>query len=352
MKRALVIGGTGFVGRHVVEEFHAAGYAVTSLSRSEPAVGFTDDAIEIVNADRSDQSSLTSIAETWDPDVVVDCAAFYPHDVEAATTIFDDVDAYVYVSSGSAYAVQEIPKREGITPLHDCTPAQARDASPESYGPRKAEGDRVVTAAARSGTNAMSVRPTIFYGPKYPHRIEGCEPDSVPSWIGSEAINQRLFDYWIDRIESYDRLLVPGDGAAIWHRIYVEDLASAIHVVAETGVAGEAYNVGDRSVHTLDDILDQIAAVLDRSPERVYVNRRELRSVDLDPNDFVFYHHRLTEYPHILETCKLAALGWESTPTSVAMERTIEERHRLGVSEPPEGPERAAEARLLDRLDG
>ena len=80
-------------------------------------------------------------------------------------------------------------QREGETPLCDCTDEQAADDSGASYGPRKAEGDRVVFEAASRGINAMSVRPCIVYGP--------------------DDYTERL-DYWIDRVLNYDRVVVPG----------------------------------------------------------------------------------------------------------------------------------------------
>jgi nucleoside-diphosphate-sugar epimerase len=59
------------------------------------------------------------------------------------------------------YSRQEIPKREDETPLHDCTPEQAADESMKSYGPRKAECDRLARRAAEDGVAATSVRPSV-----------------------------------------------------------------------------------------------------------------------------------------------------------------------------------------------
>jgi len=114
--------------------------------------------------------------ESVKSDVVVDFVAFYPVDVRTATEIFVDVNAYVYVSSTAAYQqTKSLQIAEDRTPLHDCSPDQATDDSGETYGPRKAEGDRVVFDAARQGVNAMSVRPTAMYGPttRRPDRTTG-----------------------------------------------------------------------------------------------------------------------------------------------------------------------------------
>lgn len=114
MTRALVIGGTRFIGRHLVTELLNSGYEVTLLNRGtheNPFAGHPD--VEQFQGDRTSGATLDQAAETVDPSVVVDCVAYYPGEVRMATRAFSDVDAYVYISSGSAYGPDHIPKREG-----------------------------------------------------------------------------------------------------------------------------------------------------------------------------------------------------------------------------------------------
>ncbi len=327
MDHLFVIGGTRFIGRHVVDEFREHDYEVTVFNRGNHENPFADsDGVSHVEGDRTDDGDLAAAAREVDPDVVVDCVAYKPREVRTATRIFDDVDAYVFVSSGSAYGREDLPKREGETPLCECTDEQARDDSDSSYGPRKAEGDRAVFAAADNGVNAMSVRPCIVYGP--------------------HDYTERL-DYWIDRANEYDRVVVPGDGTNVWHRAYVEDVASAIRVVAESGESGEAYNVGDRRMVTLEEMVDLIAAALGTDVEVVHAGARELATADLALDDFILYR----EYPHILDTNKLADLGWESTPLDEAMARSVEDHLESDRDGREHGPSREAEERILGVLD-
>ncbi|WP_101296402.1 NAD-dependent epimerase/dehydratase family protein [Halegenticoccus soli] len=327
MSTALIIGGTRFIGRHAVEEFLDHGYDVAIFNRGNRDNPFAgDDRVRHVRGDRTDDTDLRAAALSVDPDVVIDCVAYEPGEVEAAVDVFADADAYVFVSSGSAYGAEEIPKREGETELCDCTPEQAVDDSPESYGPRKAEGDRVVSEAAERGVNAASVRPCIVYGPHdYTERM----------------------DYWLNRVEEYDRIVVPGDGTNIWHRAYVEDVASALRIVAEEGTPGEAYNVGDRRLVTLEEMVDLVAEAMDAEVEVVHAGERELSAGGLEPTDFVFYR----EYPHVLATEKLSALGWESTPIEEAMSRTVAEHRESGRDGSEHDPGRGAEERVLGVLD-
>ncbi|ELZ91691.1 NAD-dependent epimerase/dehydratase [Haloferax mucosum ATCC BAA-1512] len=327
MDNALVIGGTRFIGRHLVSDLLDNGYAVTLFNRGTHDNPFEDDPrVQHVQGDRTDDNALRTAKLTVEPDAVFDCVAYKPGDVASAVDIFADVDAYVYISSGAAYGTETIPKREGVTDLCDCTDEQATDDSPESYGPRKAEGDRVVFEAASRGINAMSVRPCIVYGP--------------------HDYTERL-DYWIDRVLNYDRLVVPGDGTNVWHRAYVEDVASAMRLVAEEGEPGEAYNVGDRRLVTLEEMVEVIADAAGTDVEVVHAGERELAAAGLDTTDFVLYR----EYPHVLSTDKLARLGWDSTPVEEAMRRSVAAHRDSDRDGSEHDPGRDAETRVLSILD-
>ncbi|MFC5278731.1 NAD-dependent epimerase/dehydratase family protein [Halorubrum rubrum] len=324
---ALVIGGTRFIGRHAVADLTENGYRVTTLTRGNREDPFADDdRVSHVEGDRTNDRDLEAARRSAEPDVVIDCVAYHPADVEAATDIFADVDAYVYVSSGAAYAAEHVPKREGETPLEGCTPEQATDDGDATYGNRKAAGDRAVFSAAEDGVNAMAVRPCIVYGP--------------------HDYTERL-DYWIDRVLTYDRAVVPGDGQNLWHRAYVEDVASALRIVAERGEAGTAYNVGDRRALTLEETLETIAAVADTTCTVVPASADALAAGGLEPTDFTLYR----EYPHLLDTCALADLGWESTPVEEAMARSVAD-HRDSDRDGSEwDPGRDAEERVLGVKD-
>ena len=324
---ALVIGGTRFIGRHTVSEFLDAGYEVTCLNRGRHADPFADDdRVSHVEGDRTNDSDIRRAGLTLSPDIVVDCVAYEPREVHTAVDVFGDVDAYVYVSSGAAYGAERTPKREGETPLRSCSVEEATDDSDASYGARKAEGDRAVFAAADRGIPAMSVRPTVVYGPHdYTER----------------------FDYWIDRVDTHDRIVVPGQGASLWQLAYVEDVATALRVVAERGTPGEAYNVGDGHAPILREWVDLLATACETSVEPVFASERELGAVGLSMGSFPLYR----EYPHLLDTTKLRGLGWEPTPQEEALGATIEEHRGSDRTGRENGPDREAERRLLDVLE-
>lgn len=320
---ALVIGGTRFIGRHTVTNLLDNGYRVTTLTRGTHENPFADDdRVTHVEGNRTNDRDLKTAKLSADPDIVIDCVAYHPADVEAATDLFADVDGYVYVSSGSAYAADHLPKREGETPLEPCSPEQATDDSQATYGNRKAEGDRAVFDAAADGVAAMAVRPCVVYGP--------------------HDYTERL-DYWIDRVLTHDRVVVPGDGDLIWHRGYVEDVARALRIVAERGEPGAAYNVGDRRALTLAEMVETIAEAAGVDCTVVPADADALAAGGLEPGDFPLYR----EYPHLLDTCALAALGWESTPVEDAMARTVADHRDADRDGSEHDPGRDAEERVI-----
>jgi nucleoside-diphosphate-sugar epimerase len=328
MDRALVIGGTRFIGRHLVEELLAHDYEVTLFNRGKHPNPFTDnEGVHRVKGDRTSWVAVAEAAREAEAQAVFDTVAYYPGEVEQTTRALSnieghDIESYVYISSGDAYGVDEIPKREGETPLRPCSDEQAVDDSAETYGPRKAEGDRQVFTAAEHGFPAMSVRPTIVYGS---HDYTG------------------RFEYWVDRVREHDRVLVPGDGTNIHHIVAVENVVRALRTVAEEGEAGEVYNVGDRRVLTLGETIETIAEILNEDVELVTASARELAQGDIDPTAFPLYNPN----PHILSTEKLSALGWEPLDPRSAFENAIE-----GSVEPERdpGPPREDEQRVFEEL--
>lgn len=331
----LVIGGTRFIGRHTVQEFLAHEYAVTIFNRGNHDNPFADDdRVDHVQGDRREKSDLQTARTDVDPDIVVDCVAYYPEDVREATDIFSDVDAYVYVSSGSAYnytpsetagIILDVPLREDETALHPCTAEQATDDSMNTYGPRKAEGDRAAFEAAENGVNATVVRPMLVYGP-HDHT--------------------ERFAYWVHRVAHHDRVLVPGDGGCLSHLGYVEDVARSLRLVAEQGSAGEAYNVGDRNTFSLARSLELIAEALNTDVDIVTASERELAANDLDPGEFPLY----VPSPAIASTGKLHALGWSSTPPAEAVARTAQAHVEHGRTGEDAGPDRQVEEAAIRTL--
>jgi nucleoside-diphosphate-sugar epimerase len=167
----------------------------------------------------------------------------------------------------------------------------------------------------------MSVRPPIVYGPY--------------DYTGR-------FAYWVDRVREHDRVLVPGDGTNIHHLVAVENVVRGIRTVAEEGTAGEAYNIANRRILTLGDLVESIADALDTDIELVTAGARELGR--LEPTDFPLYNPN----PHILSTAKLAELDWDPVDVRTTIEAAVDDP---AEPERDPGPDVAETRAVLDRLD-
>src|SRR6218665_325450 len=98
--RILILGGTQFVGRHLVEAAQAAGHELTLFNRGRTAASLFPD-LELRRGDRrSDLSAL--VQGRWD--AVIDACGYLPGEVERSTALLRGrVGLYVFISSVSAY---------------------------------------------------------------------------------------------------------------------------------------------------------------------------------------------------------------------------------------------------------
>ena len=143
--KLLVLGGTVFLGRHVVNAALERGHEVTIYSRGlhgEPNPG-----AEHVIGDRADVTPLKGRA--WD--AAIDTSGFEPEQVEASASL--DVGHYVFVSSCNAYP--DWPEQ----PVDEDSPTW-QDG--EGYGQGKAASERVAHAAM--GGRFATVRAGLIVG--------------------------------------------------------------------------------------------------------------------------------------------------------------------------------------------
>ena len=250
--RILVLGGTQFVGRAVVETALARGHEVTLFNRGQTNPDLFP-GVEKLRGDRSRDLSALAGRE-WD--AAIDVAAYVPRVVELAVQQLEShVERYVFVSSVSVYADQSVPQFEEsrLEALGD-----PEDMSPESYGARKAACEAVSRSAF--GERATIVRPGLIVGPH-------------------DATDR--FSYWPKRIAEGGRVLAPGSPDDPVQFIDVRDLGAFIVHLAETGRGG-TFNATGRTI-PLSAFLAACTQVTGADAELVWVPTAELLAAGLDP---------------------------------------------------------------------
>lgn len=159
LMRLLVLGGTRFLGRAVVDAALATGWQVTTLTRGES--GAPPPEVDARTGDRTTPDGLAALA-TGEWDVCIDTSGFVPrHVLAGAQALHGRVRHYVYVSSVSASPGWPADPVTQDAPIHDCAP----DAGPDDgeYGVLKAGCERAVTQVFSSASTL--VRAGLLVGP-------------------------------------------------------------------------------------------------------------------------------------------------------------------------------------------
>ena len=160
--RLLVLGGTGFVGRHVVEAALARGAEVSIFNRGRSAPGLFGDAVEELRGDRvrGDVESLRGRSF----DAVVDVTGYRPAEVDSVLdALGGHAGPYAFVSSVSVYAEPiAAHSDEGASVIELAGELPEPSDSAEAYGGLK------VLCERRLRPDALIVRPAVVAGPYDP----------------------------------------------------------------------------------------------------------------------------------------------------------------------------------------
>jgi nucleoside-diphosphate-sugar epimerase len=154
----LVLGGTAWLGREVAAAGVALGQEVTILARGRS--GAPPDGVEVVRADRDEPGAYAEVRDR-DWDVVVDVARQPSHVAGALEALGDRTGSWVFVSSASVYAGDQVPGADETAEL--LAAHEADDEGWETYGARKVAGERLVLAAV--GDRALVARSGLIAGP-------------------------------------------------------------------------------------------------------------------------------------------------------------------------------------------
>ena len=162
----LILGGTKFLGRHLVDSALARGHNVTLFNRGKTNPGLFPNVETILGDREHDIEKLNGRA--WD--AVIDVAGYYPRIVRlSATGLERSVGRYVFISSISVYP-DSILNKIGIDendPVGKIEDETIEEITGESYGPLKALCEK--TARDIFGDErALIIRPGLIVGPNDP----------------------------------------------------------------------------------------------------------------------------------------------------------------------------------------
>lgn len=259
----LIIGGTKFLGRALVEAALARGHEVTLFNRgqSEPDA-FADSAgrVEQIHGDRnSDLHRLNG--RTWD--AAIDTCGYTSSAVRAsAEALADKVEHYTFISTMSVYASQATPNADESAALAQLAEGQEEGNGYETYGESKALAEAAAERAMPG--RVLHVRAGLLIGPN----------DYV-----------ERFPYWVQRVarasDDQGEVLVPDAFERPLQTIDVRDVAAWVLDGIVAGRTG-AFNVTGH-VSTLGHLFETLLEVTDRRATLVPVDEAFLLERDVAP---------------------------------------------------------------------
>ncbi|MFN8476171.1 MAG: SDR family oxidoreductase [Anaerolineae bacterium] len=244
--RLLILGGTVFLGRALVDAALARGHEVTLFNRGQHNPDLYPD-VEKLRGDRD--GDLTALAgREWD--AVIDTCGYVPRIVRASAELLaDHVGRYVFISTISVYAdfSQDGPSEE--SPVGVIADETVEEVNGETYGPLKALCEAAVEAALPG--RALIIRPGLIVGPHDP---------------------SDRFTYWPHRIAQGGEVLAPAAQTMPVQIIDVRDLAEWTIRMVEDNRTGIYNATGPQDPLTFADVLDECRAVTGSDAHIVWVD--------------------------------------------------------------------------------
>lgn len=242
----LVLGGTGFIGPHMVREALRRGHSVTLFNRGRTNNALFPD-LETIKGDRD--GGLDGLkGRSWD--AVIDNSGYVPRHVQdTARLVADNTKQYLFISSVSVYDDFTVVNSED-SPLATIADESVEEVTGETYGALKALCEK--RAAAELGARKLTIlRPTYIAGP-------GDHTDR--------------FTYWPIRTRKGGAMIWPGGRDDAIQIIDVRDLANFTVDCLEQHVAG-TYNMANPAAeYTMEMLLDDCQAVSATSVDPVWIS--------------------------------------------------------------------------------
>jgi 2'-hydroxyisoflavone reductase len=256
--KLLIIGGTRFLGRHLVTAALARGHQVTLFNRGNYSIPAD---VETIEGDRHTELHKLKGRE-WD--AVVDTSGHLPRAVRsAAEALADSVNRYVFVSSQNAYANVSVPGIAEDYPLGTLTEEQLNQANAIDTTGQPSYGSLYGGLKALCEQAAEEVMP---------NRVLVLRPGLI---VGPYDYSDR-FTYWVVRVAAGGEVLAPGRPDRFIQFIDARDLAHWTIEMIECSAAGAYKTHGQPSTLTMQGLLDECQNVSQSDAQFVWASEEFL----------------------------------------------------------------------------
>jgi 2'-hydroxyisoflavone reductase len=254
--KILMLGGTVFLGRHIVEAALARGHEVTLFNRGQNNPELFPE-LEKLRGDRD--GDLTALeGRRWD--VVIDPSGYVPRIVRASAELLADaVEHYTFISSISVYPTFTQVGMDESAPVGTLEDPTVEDV-PANYGPLKALCEQAAEAAMPG--RVFHVRAGLIVGPNDP---------------------TDRFTYWPVRVAKGGDFIAPGSPERPVQVIDVRDLSEWTVRMAEARKAGVYNATGPDHTLTMGRLLDECRQVSANDARPVWVEGQFLLDQGVTP---------------------------------------------------------------------
>lgn len=264
-KKAVITGGAGFIGSHLVKFLGIKGFDVVSISSRDPAQKKRN--VTYLSGDIRDLSFMRKACKG--AGVIFHCAAkgnmtesfsnpYLYHDVNVNGTALtleaarmEGIEKIIYFSSAMCYGI----------PSKTPTPETVRLNPTNPYATSKVMAERLLLDwSGYFHIPTISLRLSLVYGPRM---------SKTNGTIFSILFPQRLYNL---------PLTVCGDGNQKRDFVHVDDVCRAAFAAFESSLDGRTFNIGGGVAYTINDLIKLIggANVLRVQDPRVVPNHLEL----------------------------------------------------------------------------
>ncbi len=292
--KALVLGGSTFVGLHTVRALAARGHEVSVLNRGVTSVDLPP-GVERVIADRTDSDSMKKALGGREWDAVFDISGFVmvagKADLDFLIGLLDGhIGHYIYCSSIMAYDPSgnfPWPETNALT-----------DQPKETYGGFKAFTERRLFEQHRkTGFPVSTVRPGAIYGPN--NNIYDME---APMFL---------------RLLRGQPILIPHEGLVVCSYGHVDDLVRfQIDIAGKDETKGEAFNLTNEAI-TTQYYVETLAEIVGKPADILYIPKERVEEFGFSmasPGKRPVYGHLFGRLHHSALTIKKAEslMGFEN----------------------------------------
>lgn len=256
--KLLVLGGTIFVGRAIVDEAIERGHDVTVFHRGQRGGDLFGNRVDKILGDRDGELEKLG-DQRWD--AVIDTCGYVPRIVgQSCDHLKHLTNRYLFISTISVYDTAGQARIDETSPLATMLDETTEVVDGDTYGPLKALCELEVSLAFAE--RSLLIRPGLIFGPNDP---------------------TDRFPYWIERMARGGTVLAPDCQDQPLQFIDARDLASFCLSSLESGLCGKINATGPNAPYTLGHVIETCRELINPTAKIEWIDPMELEDAGVKP---------------------------------------------------------------------